>query len=62
VGQPVVRVESIVEFPDKHWHFRVEDTILITANGPEVLSASIPKEIGDVEKMVGTLPAPPTVK
>jgi Xaa-Pro aminopeptidase len=58
----VVTVEPIVEFPDKHWHFRVEDTILITAHGPEVLSGSIPKEIGDVEKMVGTLPAPTTVK
>ena len=33
----VVTVEPIVEFPDKHWHFRVEDTILITANGPEIL-------------------------
>ena len=29
----VVTVEPIVEFPDKHWHFRVEDTILITPNG-----------------------------
>ncbi len=54
----VVTVEPIVEFPDKHWHFRVEDTILITPNGPEVLSSSVPKEIGDVEKLVGTLPAP----
>jgi Xaa-Pro aminopeptidase len=52
----VVTVEPIVEFPDKHWHFRVEDTILITPDGHEVLSASVPKEIGDVEKMVGTQP------
>ena len=58
----VITVEPIVEFPDKHWHFRVEDTILITANGPEVLSSSIPKEIGDVEKMVGSLPAVEPVK
>lgn len=55
-------VEPIVEFPDKHWHFRVEDTVLITANGPESLSGAIPKEIGDVEKLVGTQPAPPVVK
>ena len=61
VGQ-VVTVEPIVEFPDKHWHFRVEDTVLITANGPEILSSAIPKEIGDVEKMVGTQPAPPVAK
>ena len=61
VGQ-VVTVEPIVEFPDKHWHFRVEDTILITANGPEVLSASVPKEMADVEKLVGSAPAPQPVK
>ncbi len=58
----VVTVEPIVEFPDKHWHFRVEDTILITANGPEILSSSIPKEMADVEKLVGTQPAPQVVK
>jgi Xaa-Pro aminopeptidase len=58
----VVTVEPIVEFPDKHWHFRVEDTILITPNGPEILSSAIPKEISDVEKMVGTAPLPPAVK
>ncbi len=58
----VVTVEPIVEFPDKHWHFRVEDTILITANGPEVLSSSVPKEMADVEKLVGSAPAPEQVK
>jgi len=58
----VVTVEPIVEFPDKHWHFRVEDTILITANGPEILSSAIPKEMSDVEKMVGTAPLPAAVK
>ena len=58
----VITVEPIVEFPDKHWHFRVEDTVLITANGPEILSSGIPKEIGDVEKLVGSLPAAERVK
>ncbi len=58
----VVTVEPIVEFPDKHWHFRVEDTILITANGPEILSSAVPKEMTDVEKLVGTQPAPQVVK
>lgn len=61
VGQ-VVTVEPIVEFPDKHWHFRVEDTILISASGPEVLSSSIPKEMADIEKLVGSAPAPEPVK
>jgi Xaa-Pro aminopeptidase len=58
----VVTVEPIVEFPDKHWHFRVEDTVLITASGPEVLSSAIPKEMADVEKLVGSLPAPEPAK
>jgi len=50
----VVTVEPIVEFPDKQMHFRVEDTVLVTDNGPEILSSGVPKEIGDVEKLVGS--------
>jgi Xaa-Pro aminopeptidase len=51
----VVTVEPIVEFPDKQMHFRVEDTILITENGPEILSSGVPKEMADVEKLVGSV-------
>lgn len=50
----VVTVEPIVEFPDKHMHYRVEDTILITTGAPEILSAAVPKEMADVEKLVGS--------
>lgn len=50
----VVTVEPIVEFPEKHIHIRVEDTILITDKGPEILSAGVPKEMADVEKLVGS--------
>jgi Xaa-Pro aminopeptidase len=50
----VVTVEPIVEFPDKQMHFRVEDTILITDGEPEILSSAIPKELADVEKLVGS--------
>jgi Xaa-Pro aminopeptidase len=50
----VITVEPIVEFPDKQMHFRVEDTILITEGDPEILSAAIPKEIADVEKLVSS--------
>jgi len=50
----VVTVEPIVEFPDRQLHFRVEDTILITENGPEILSSGVPKEMADVEKLVGS--------
>jgi Xaa-Pro aminopeptidase len=50
----VVTVEPIVEFPDQQMHFRVEDTILVSDNGPEILSSSVPKELSDVEKLVGS--------
>ena len=50
----VVTVEPIIEFPDKHMHFRVEDTVLITDGEPEVLSSGVVKEMSDVEKLVGS--------
>jgi Xaa-Pro aminopeptidase len=50
----VVTVEPIIEFPEKHMHFRVEDTVLITDGAPEVLSAGVPKEIDEIEKLVGS--------
>ncbi len=50
----VVTVEPIVEFPDKHEHYRVEDTILITDGAPENLSSGVPKEMTEVEKLIGS--------
>jgi Xaa-Pro aminopeptidase len=50
----VITVEPYIDFPDKRMHFRVEDTILITNGAPENLSAAIPKEMADVEKLVGS--------
>jgi Xaa-Pro aminopeptidase len=50
----VVTIEPIVEFPEKQMHFRVEDTVLVTDNGPEILSSGVPKETADVEKLVGS--------
>ena len=50
----VLTVEPIIEFPDKHIHFRVEDTILITENGHEILSSDVPKEMAEIEKLVNS--------
>jgi Xaa-Pro aminopeptidase len=50
----VVTVEPIVEFVDKRMHYRVEDTILATDGAPEILSSAVPKELADIEKLVGS--------
>ena len=50
----VVTVEPIVEFPEQHLHFRVEDTVLITEGEPEILSAGVPKEMDQVERVIGS--------
>jgi len=50
----VVTVEPILEFRDQQMHFRVEDTVLITDQGPEILSSGVPKEMTDVEQLVGS--------
>jgi Xaa-Pro aminopeptidase len=50
----VVTVEPIIEFADKSIHFRVEDTVLITKGAPEILSSAVPKEMQEVEALVGS--------
>jgi Xaa-Pro aminopeptidase len=50
----IVTVEPIIEFPDKQMHFRVEDTVLVTEKGPEILSSGVPKEIDAIEALVGS--------
>jgi Xaa-Pro aminopeptidase len=50
----VIAVEPLIEFPDKQLHFRVEDTVLITEGAAEVLSAAVPKELKEVEALVGS--------
>ncbi len=48
----VFAIEPALYFPDKNIGIRVEDTVLITETGCEVLTAGVPKEIEEVEKLV----------
>jgi Xaa-Pro aminopeptidase len=41
----VLAIEPIVDMPDEKMHIRIEDTVLVTATGVEVLTAAVPKEI-----------------
>jgi Xaa-Pro aminopeptidase len=48
----VLAIEPIIDLPDQHLHIRVEDTILVTPTGAEVLSAGLPKEVDDLLALV----------
>jgi Xaa-Pro aminopeptidase len=41
----VLAIEPIVDIPEQRLHIRIEDTVLVTASGTEVLSTAVPKEI-----------------
>lgn len=48
----VFAIEPGLYYPDKALGVRVEDTVLITKDGCEVLSKDVPKEIEEVEKLL----------
>ena len=44
----VFAIEPGLYFPEKNIGIRIEDTVLITAEGCEVLTHGVPKEIDDI--------------
>jgi len=50
----VFAIEPALYFPEKNIGIRIEDTVLITATGCEVLTADVPKEIVEIEKLLAT--------
>jgi len=49
----VFAIEPALYYPEKAIGIRIEDTILVTKDGCEVLTAAAPKEIADVERLMG---------
>jgi Xaa-Pro aminopeptidase len=49
----VLAIEPIIDIPDQQLHIRIEDTILVTPTGAEVLSAALPKEVDDLLPLIG---------
>jgi Xaa-Pro aminopeptidase len=52
----VMAIEPIIDLPDEQLHVRIEDTIIVTGNGAEVLTAAVPKEIDELLALVGSRP------
>lgn len=50
----VFAIEPALYYPEKGWGIRIEDTVLITADGCEVLTAGVPKEIEEVEALLAS--------
>ena len=48
----VFAIEPALYYPEKGFGVRIEDTVLITKTGCEVLTKDVPKEIDEVEKLL----------
>jgi Xaa-Pro aminopeptidase len=49
----VLAIEPIIDLPAQQLHVRIEDTVLVTSSGAEVLSAAVPKEAEAVAALAG---------
>lgn len=50
----VLAIEPILDLPDRAMHVRVEDTILVTTDGAEILSAAVPKDVDAIVALIGS--------
>jgi Xaa-Pro aminopeptidase len=50
----VIAIDSAMGIPEEEINFRIEDDLLITESGNEVLSRAIPKTIEEIESIVGS--------
>lgn len=48
----VMAIEPIIDIPEQQLHIRIEDTILVTPNGAEILSTGLPKEADELLPLI----------
>lgn len=48
----VMAIEPIIDLPDQQLHVRVEDTILVTPAGAEILTPGLPKEVDELLALI----------
>jgi len=48
----VMAIEPIIDLPEQQLHIRIEDTILVTPTGAEILTPGLPKEIDELLALI----------
>ena len=48
----VITIEPGLYFPEEHLGVRIEDMLLITKDGARVLSAQLPREVAEIERLL----------
>ena len=48
----VLAIEPIIDIPEQQLHIRIEDTILVTPTGAEILSTGLPKEVNELLALI----------
>jgi Xaa-Pro aminopeptidase len=49
----VITIEPGIYIPEENIGVRIEDTVLVTENGCKLLSGSLPREVEEIERLVG---------
>ena len=50
----VLAIEPIIDIPEQQLHIRIEDTILVTPTGTEILSTGLPKDVGELLPLISS--------
>jgi len=50
----VFTIDPQLRAPEENLYMRVEDTVLVTEDGVEILTRLAPAELDEIEKLIGT--------